>query len=87
MQGSKADADTENRLVDTVWEGEGGTNGESSMETHTLPYVKQDSQGNSLYDSQSSNWGSVTTWRGGQGGRWEGVQEGGDTRTPVTDPC
>ena len=42
LQGSKADADTENRLVDTVWEGEGGTNGESSMETHTLPYVKQD---------------------------------------------
>ena len=29
----------ENRIVDTV--GEGGTNWESSMETYTLPYVKQ----------------------------------------------
>ena len=77
MQGSKADADTENRLVDTVGEGEGGMNGESSVETHTLPYVKQDSQGNSLYESQNSNWGSVTTWRGGQGGGGRGFKREG----------
>ena len=32
--------DTDNRLADTVGEGEGGMNGESSMETYTLPYVK-----------------------------------------------
>ena len=35
---------TEDRLIDMVrgkWGGgEGGTNGESNMETHTLPYVK-----------------------------------------------
>ena len=31
----------ENRLVDTVGEGEGGKNGESSSETFTLSYVKQ----------------------------------------------
>ena len=31
----------ENRLVDTVGEGEGGKNGESSTETFTLSYVKQ----------------------------------------------
>ena len=40
MQGSNEDADIGNRLVDPVGEGEGGTNGESSMETFTLPYVK-----------------------------------------------
>ena len=34
------DADMENRLVDTVWEREGGINWESSVETRTLPYVK-----------------------------------------------
>ena len=33
LQGSNGDADTENKLVDTVREGEAGTNGESSMET------------------------------------------------------
>ena len=26
--------------VDTLWEGEGGTNGESSMETYKLSYAK-----------------------------------------------
>ena len=40
LQGSNRDAGTEKRLVDTVKEGEGGTNWESSMETYTLQYVK-----------------------------------------------
>ena len=38
--GSNGDADTENRLVDTEGESEAGTNGESSMEAYTLPYVE-----------------------------------------------
>ena len=32
-QGSNGDKDIENRFVDTGWEGDGGTNGERSMET------------------------------------------------------
>ena len=28
---------------------------------HILPYVKQIANGNLLYDSGNSNWGSVTT--------------------------
>ena len=36
---------------------------------HTSPYEKLDSRGNSLCDTGSSNWGSVTTYRGGMG--WE----------------
>ena len=39
-------------------------NGESSMETYTLPYVKQIASGNLLYNSGNSNQGSVTTQRG-----------------------
>ena len=31
----------ENRLENTVGEGEGGTNGQSSLETYTVPYGKQ----------------------------------------------
>ena len=50
----------ENALVDTG-AGEGGMNGESSMKTYTLPYVKQIASGNLLYDSRISNWCSVTT--------------------------
>ena len=41
-------------------EGEGEMNGESGMDAYTLPYVKQIANGNLLYDSGNSNWGSVT---------------------------
>ena len=44
-------------------------NGESSMETDTLPYVKQTADGILLYNSRNSNWGSATTERGRKG--WE----------------
>ena len=33
----------------------GGTNGETSMETYTLPYVKYIASGNLLYDAGRSN--------------------------------
>ena len=51
MQGSNGDAGIENRLVDTVAEAEGGMNGESSMEAHTGPYVRQPARGSLLSDS------------------------------------
>ena len=36
---------------------------------YILPHVKQIANGNLSYDSENSNWGSVTTWRGvGDGG-------------------
>ena len=56
-------ADIENRLVDKGKGEEGGgeINGESSMEAYTLTYVKQIANGNLLYDTGNSNWGSVTT--------------------------
>ena len=74
LQGSSGNPDIENRLVDIVWEGEGGTNWESSTETYTLPYVKQIAIGYLLCDKGSSTQCSVTTWgRGGWGGRWERV--------------
>ena len=40
FQGSSGDPDIENRLLDTVGEGEGGTNGESSVETYMSLLVK-----------------------------------------------
>ena len=40
LWGSSGDTDMESRLVDTVGEGEGGTNWDSRMETSALPYVK-----------------------------------------------
>ena len=63
MQDSNGDADIQNRLVNMGYqeEADGGTNGESSMETYTLPYVKQIAKGKPLCDSGNSNRGSVTT--------------------------
>ena len=42
LQGSNWDTDIEKRFMNTGGgeEGEGGMNGENSMETYTLPYVK-----------------------------------------------
>ena len=42
---------------------------QGSIETCTLPYVRQLASGNLLYDAGSSTSCSVTTWRGGMG--WE----------------
>ena len=41
MQGSSGDANTQNRLVDAMGEGEGGMNCESDLGTYMLPFVKQ----------------------------------------------
>ena len=41
--------------MDTVGEGEAGRNLESSMESYTLPYVKEIASGNFLFDAGSSN--------------------------------
>ena len=67
----RAATDIKNRLMDMGgWEeGVGEANGESSKEAYTLPHIKQTTNGDSLYDSGSSNQGSVTTQRGGKG--WE----------------
>ena len=61
------DKQPQNRLVATVGEGEGGTNGENSMETYTSPCVKQMASGNLLCVEGSSTQCSVTPWRGGMG--------------------
>ena len=68
------DADIESRLVNTVAEGEGGMNWESSIETYALQYVKLDSQ------EKFAVWcrklkPSVLQQSRGVG--WDGRQEGG----------
>ena len=40
LQGRNGDIDLENASVDTVGEGESGTNGESSIAIYILPSVK-----------------------------------------------
>ena len=62
----------ENRLMDQGVEAEGERemNGESRMEVYTLPYIKQIGNGNFLYDSGNSNWGSIQPRGVRKSGRW-----------------
>ena len=90
MQGSNRNTDIMNRLVDTVGEGDHGTNREIDIETYTLPYVKQITSGNLLYDTGSSKpvlCGNDEVWNWVGSGRE--VQEGGNICIPIpmTDSC
>ena len=51
----------ENRLVDSVGEGEGGTNCESSIDIYTLSRVKYTVSGKSLYHTKLPAWCSLMT--------------------------
>ena len=51
----------ESRLVDTVGEGEGGKNWESSIDIYTLSCVKQIDGGKLLNNTGSPAWDSVMT--------------------------
>ena len=90
LQGSNGDADTENRLVDTVGEGKGVTNKEISTEIYTLPYVKQraGAGGNLLYDKRSSNLVLCDYLEGWDGvGSGREIQEEGDICIIMADSC
>ena len=65
LQGSTGDTDIENRLEDTVGEGEGGADWEDGVETYMLPYVKRMAGGNLLCDSGSSTQSSGQSKSGG----------------------
>ena len=67
LQEKNRDADTENGLVDTVGEGEGGTSWENSIGIYILPRVKQTAGGKLLYNTGSWAWCSVITQVGGMG--------------------
>ena len=75
MQSNHEDADIENKLMDRGG-GEGERKGESSMDACTVISGNRWPVGNLLYHSGNSNWGSVITERGGNGGKWEGDSRG-----------
>ena len=62
--------------MDTMWEGEYGTNRENNLKTHTLPYVKQTAGGKLLYNTGSLTLRSVTTQKAGRCRGWEGEDRG-----------
>ena len=67
---------TENRLMDMGRGEERVRCVEKVTWKRTLPYVKYIANRNLLYGSGNSNRGSVSTWKHGMGGRWEGGSQG-----------
>ena len=66
------------QTLDMAGEGEGGTNGESSIDMYTLPCVKQRARGKPQCSTESPAWCSAETQRADIAGQRES-QEGEDT--------
>ena len=73
MQDSKRDTEVQNRLLDSVGEGEGGMIWENGIETCILSYVKQIASPSSIYQTGCSglvHWDDPEGWDGEGAGRW-----------------
>ena len=72
MQNRKRDTDVQNRVLDSVGEGEGGMFRENSIETCILSIVKQITSPGWMHETSAQGWCSGKTQRDGMGGRREG---------------
>ena len=63
MQNRKRDTDVQNRLLDSVGEGEGGMFRENSIETCLLSMVKQISSPGWMHETSARGWCSGKTQR------------------------
>ena len=75
MQDRKRDRDVQNRLLDSVGEGEGGMFRENSIETCILSRMKQITSPGWMHETSAWGW-YPEGWDGEGGGR--GVQDGED---------
>ena len=87
MQNRKRDTDVQNRLLDSVGEGEGGTFQENSIKTCILSRVKQITSPGWMHETSALTWCTGKTQRD----RVEGeVREGigmGNTCKSMADSC
>ena len=74
MQNRKRDTDVQNRLSDSMGEGEGGMFRENSIETSILSRVKQITSPGWIHETNAEGWCTGKTQRDGReaGGRREG---------------
>ena len=63
MQNRKKDTDVQNRLLDSVGEGEGGMFQENSIETCILPRVKQITSSGWMHETSARAWCTGKTQR------------------------
>ena len=87
MQNRKKDTDVQNRLLDSVGEGEGGMFRENSIETCTLSRVKQITSPGWMHETNARAWCTGKTLRDGV--EWEaggGIGKG-NTCKSMADSC
>ena len=87
MQNRKRDIDVQNRLLDSVGEGEGGMFRENSIKTCILSTVKQITIPGWMHETSARGWCTGKTQRD-QVEREVGVGIGmGNTCKPMADSC
>ena len=72
MQNRKRDTDVQNRLLDSVGEGEGGMFRENSIETNILSMVKQITSPGWMHETSAPGWCTGMTQRDGMGRKMGG---------------
>ena len=87
MQNRKRDTDVQNRILNSVGEGEGGIFGENSMETCILSKVKQITSPGGMHETSARAWCTGKTQR-----NWVEREVGGDigmgnTCNSMADSC
>ena len=87
MQNRKTDTDVQNRLWDSVGEGEDGMFRENSIETSILSRVKQITSPGWMHEMGAQGWCTGKTQRHGMGREVGGGIGMGNTCRSMADSC
>ena len=87
MQNRKRDTDVQNRLLDSVGEGEGGMFRENSIETCILSRVKQITSPGWMHETSARTWCTGKTQRDRAEREVGGGIGMGNTCKPMPDSC
>ena len=87
MQNRKRDTDVQNRLLDSVREGEGGMFRENSIEARILSRVKQITSPGWMRKTSAQGWCTGKTQRDGMGREAGGRIGMGNTCKSMADSC
>ena len=87
MQNRKRDTDVQNRILDSVGEGEGGMFRENSMETCILSKVKQITSPGWMHETNAQGWYTGNTQRDRVEREMGGGIRMGNTCKSMADSC
>ena len=87
MQNRKRDTDVQNRLLDSVGEGEGGMFLENSIEMSIISRVKQITSPGWMHETSAQGWCTGMTWRDGMGREVGGGFRMGNNCKSTADSC